>query len=99
MRNEAIREALLNGQITQDSEVKAGLGIVFGPAVNGGFRSGYWPVTIGGIKFRVYQSLPAALELKEQHRMLVDRVRLRLENALVKDGSGRYKYSTLSEFD
>lgn len=78
-KHDAIGEAVRAGEIDQNSNIS--ISVANGPAGSGGFRTGHWHVTIGGIKFMMYASVSHTDSLEGQAESLMETARRRIEHA------------------
>lgn len=72
--------AVQSGEI--DEEAIIDVDILKGPKGGYGFRSGQWPVTINGIKFSMFESIPHELNLNDQLTQLFLSVKRKIKNAV-----------------
>jgi len=79
MRDDLVA-AVEAGEINENSPID--VDILNGPIGGYGFRSGKWPVTIGGVRFKMYNSIPHQLDLTQQKNTLLESVKTRLANAI-----------------
>ena len=70
-KNNAIGEALFNGDIDSNSYIK----VFVGPPGGYGFRSGWWSVEVGGFAFLVFASIPHNIPLQDQYDILRGQIR------------------------
>lgn len=80
-KNDDLFNAVAKGEIGMDSPIR----VLSGPAGSGGFRSGNWKVSIGGIEFDVYSSVSHKLELDKQNESVIASVRRSISRALAGD--------------
>jgi hypothetical protein len=93
---DAIRQALLNGEISSTDDIK--VEICNGPAGANGFRKGDFPVRIGHLRFSVYACVPHELSLNEQADMVRRGVQRFLGHAREKTSDGKYyRYTSQSK--
>ena len=78
--NDALYDAIQAGEITADSTIE--VDVFSGPIGGHGFRSGKWPVTINGVKFRMFSSIPHRLSLADQEARLVGVVETAIQRAI-----------------
>ena len=88
-------DAVNKGEITENSKIK--VDVFSGPMGGYGFRSGQWPITIGGIGFNMFSSLPGSIEMNEQKSMLLRVVKRKIDRAIAQEmynsnGIMRLKY-------
>lgn len=94
--NDPIRQALIDGEINENSKIT--VDALGGPMSSGGFRSGYFPIRIDGIKFSVYSSVNArGGSLDDQDESIIRQVRRFLGHALELTDEGRYRYVSQSK--
>jgi hypothetical protein len=97
---DAIRQALLNGEINAESDIN--VRIYSGPLADRCFRSGMFPVAIGGIEFSYYSSIyvgEGAQSLEENKAVMEQRIREYIGRAMVQyeeNGELFYRYTLQS---
>ena len=96
--NDALYNAIENGEVSVDSKID--VDVFSGPIGGYGFRTGNWNISIGGIKFKMYASVPHNIEIEEQREILVSKVKTSIRNAINKEiyinrwGEKKLRYSS-----
>jgi len=78
--NDDLYNAVQAGEIDENSKIN--VDVFFGPIGSCGFRSGNWSIEVGGIKFKMFSSIPHQMDLSEQEARLIDSVKNNIARAI-----------------